>query len=56
MNENFKTVNEIRRYIVEKYSLNDRIRTKNNLIYRNNEIVLIENIVTGDLKVKRNLR
>ncbi len=57
MNENaIKKLSEIRNGIIEKYGLNERIRTKNNLVYKNNEIVLIENVVTGDLKVKQNLR
>ncbi len=49
-------INDIKNYIIKKYSLKEKIRTKNNLIYRNDKIVLIENIFTGDLKVKRNLR
>ena len=57
MNENaIKILSEIRNAVIEKYALNERIRTKNNIIYRNEEIVLIENIATGDLKIKRNLR
>jgi len=55
-NEALIEINEIKNYIVKKYSLKEKIRTKNNLIYRNDKIVLIENIFTGDLKVKRNLR
>jgi len=57
MNENaIKKLSEIRNGVIEKYALNERIRTKHNLVYKNNEIVLIENIATGDLKIKRNLR
>jgi len=57
MNERaLKSVNEIRKYVIEKYSLNETIKTRNNIIYRNDDIVLIENVVTGDLKIKRNLR
>lgn len=55
-NEALIEINEIKNYIIKKYSLKEKIRTKNNLIYRNDKIVLIENIFTGDLKVKRNLR
>ena len=55
-NEALIEINEIKNFIVKKYSLKEKIRTKNNLIYRNDKIVLIENIFTGDLKVKRNLR
>jgi len=57
MNENaIKKLSEIRNGVIEKYALNERIRTKNNIIFRNEEIVLIQNIATGDLKIKRNLR
>jgi sulfur transfer complex TusBCD TusB component (DsrH family) len=57
MNENaFIKIGEIRKYIVKKYGLDTKIRTKNNIIYKNDDIVLIENVVTGDLKIKRNTR
>ena len=57
MNENaFIKIGEIRKYIVKKYGLDTTIRTKNNIIYKNDDIVLIENEVTGDLKIKRNTR
>lgn len=57
MNENaFIKIGEIRKYIVKKYGLDTKIRTKNNIIYKNDDIVLIENVVTGDLKIKRNIR
>jgi len=55
-NEALIEINDIKNYIIKKYSLKEKIRTKNNLIYRNDKIVLIENMFTGDLKVKRNLR
>jgi len=57
MNENaIRKIDEIKVGVIKKYGLDDRIRTKNNLVYKNNEIVLIQNIATGDLKIKRNLR
>jgi sulfur transfer complex TusBCD TusB component (DsrH family) len=57
MNENaFIKIGEIRKYIVKKYGLDTKIRTKNNIIYKNDDIVLIENVVTGDLKIKKNTR
>ena len=57
MNENaFIKIGEIRKYIVKKYGLDTTIRTKNNIIYKNDDLVLIENVVTGDLKIKRNTR
>lgn len=57
MNENaFIKIGEIRKYIVKKYCLDTTIRTKNNIIYKNDDLVLIENVVTGDLKIKRNTR
>jgi hypothetical protein len=55
-NEALIEINDIKNYIIKKYSLKEKIRTKNNLIYRNDKIVLIDNIFTGDLNVKRNLR
>ena len=57
MNESaFIKIGEIRKYIVKKYGLDTTIRTKNNIIYKNDDLVLIENVVTGDLKIKRNTR
>jgi hypothetical protein len=57
MNENaIRKIDEIKVGVIKKYGLDDRIRTKNNIIFRNEEIVLIQNIATGDLKIKRNLR
>lgn len=57
MNENaLKIIEEVKKSIIEKYVLTDRITTKNNVIYRNDEVVLIQNIRTGDLKFKPNLR
>jgi len=57
MNENaFIKIVEIRKHIVWRYGLDTTIRTKNNIIYKNDDLVLIENVVTGDLKIKRNTR
>lgn len=57
MNENaIEKINDIRDGIIKEYDLNRKKITRNNIIYLNDELVLIQNITTGDLKVKRNLR
>lgn len=42
--------------IIKRFGLTGEIITRNNIIYKNDEIVLIQNQTTGDLKIKRNLR
>jgi len=56
MIEAVKILDDTRNNIIEKYQLNKKITTKNNVIYTNEEVVLIQNMTTGDLKFKRNLR
>lgn len=56
MIEAIRILDDTRNSIIEKYQLNKKITTKNNVIYTNQEVVLIQNITTGDLKFKRNLR
>jgi hypothetical protein len=46
---------KIKTSLIEAHGLTEKITTRNNIIYRNNEIALIENLPTGDLKIKRNL-
>lgn len=56
MIEAIRILDEAKDCIIEKYKLNKKITTKNNVIYINNEVVLIQNTTTGDFKFKRNLR
>lgn len=57
MNEEaLKIITDTKKSLIEKYSLNKKITTKNNVIYSNDEVVLIQNMTTGELKFKQNLR
>lgn len=56
MEKAIKIIEEVRRGIIEKYALADRISTRNNIIFKNDEVVLVQNKTTGDIKLKRNLR
>ncbi len=57
MNEEaVKIITDTKKSLIEKYSLNKKITTKNNVIYSNDEVVLIQNMTTGELKFKQNLR
>jgi hypothetical protein len=51
-----KIIEEIKQEIIKGYGLSNESKTRNNSIYTNKHIVLIQNKTTGDLKVKRNLR
>lgn len=54
--EGMRIIEDLKKTIIEKYGLEKKITTKNNVIYTNEQVVLIQNITTGDLKFKRNLR
>lgn len=57
MNEEaLKIITDTKKSLIEKYSLNKKITTRNNVIYSNDEVVLIQNMTTGELKFKQNLR
>lgn len=57
MNEEaVKIITDTKNSLIEKYSLNKKITTRNNVIYSNDEVVLIQNMTTGELKFKQNLR
>lgn len=45
-------IEEIKKYIIERYKLDKEIHTKHNNIYEGDKIVLIENVITGELKLK----
>lgn len=56
MIEALKMIDEARDAIIEKHHLAQKITTRNNVIWKNKDLVLIQNTTTGDLKLKRNLR
>jgi hypothetical protein len=45
-------IEEAKKLLIEKYNLSNEIHTKHNNIYEGEHLVLIENIVTGELKLK----
>lgn len=51
-----KMIDDLRREIVKRFALTNEVQTRNNNIYKNDQIVLIQNQTTGEIKVKRNLR
>lgn len=51
-----KMIDDLRREIVKRFALTNKVQTRHNNIYKNDQIVLIQNQTTGDLKIKRNLR
>lgn len=51
-----RIITETKNNLIEKYALEKKATTRNNLIYGNKDVVLIQNIVTGELKFKQNLR
>lgn len=56
MKDSFQIIEKTKNEIIEKYGLIKKCTTKNNVIYCNSDVVLIQNMTTGDLKFKRNLR
>lgn len=56
MIEALKMIDEARDAIIQKYDLSQKITTRNNVIYKNEDLALIQNTTTGELKLKRNLR
>lgn len=56
MEESFLIIEETKNEIIGKYGLIKECTTKNNKIYSNADVVLIQNMTTGELKFKRNLR
>ena len=45
-------IEEIKEQLIVKYRLSREIQTKHNNIYEGEKITLIENTITGDLKIK----
>ena len=56
MIDQLKMIDDVRDAIIAKYYLTQKITTRNNVIWRNEDLALIQNTTTGDLKLKRNLR
>lgn len=56
MIDQLKMIDDVRDAIIEKHHLHEKITTRNNVIWRNDDLVLIQNTTTGELKFKRNLR
>lgn len=45
-------IEQIKEQIIIKYDLSREIRTKHNNIYEGEKITLIENAITGEIKIK----
>lgn len=45
-------IEEIKKTLIEKYKLSKEFQTKHNNIYEGEKITLIENAITGELKIK----
>jgi|LSQX01.2.fsa_nt_gb hypothetical protein len=45
-------IEEIKRLLIERYDLSSEIHTRHNNIYEGKSIVLIESVITGELKLK----
>lgn len=51
-----KIITDTRNSLIEKYSMKKIVTTRNNIIWGIDEVVLIQNMTTGELKLKKNLR
>jgi len=51
-----KIITDTRNSLIEKYAMKKIITTRNNIIWGIDEVVLIQNMTTGELKLKKNLR
>lgn len=45
-------IDAIKKLLIERYELKKEIHTRHNNIFEGKSIVLIENVVTGELKLK----
>lgn len=45
-------IDEIKKLLIERYGLGKEIHTRHNNIFEGEKIVLIENVITGELKLK----
>ena len=51
-----KIITDTRNSLIEKYELKKFTTTRNNVIWGTEEVVLIQNMTTGEFKLKKNLR
>jgi len=51
-----KIITDTRNSLIEKYEMKKITTTRNNIIWGTEEVVLIQNMTTGELKLKKNLR
>lgn len=51
-----KIITETKNSLIEKYAMKKITTTRNNVIWGTEEVVLIQNMTTGELKLKKNLR
>lgn len=51
-----KIITDTRNSLIEKYAMKKITTTRNNVIWGTEEVVLIQNMTTGELKLKKNLR
>lgn len=45
-------IEDVKRLLIQRYELNKEIHTKHNNIFEGDKITLIENVITGELKLK----
>ena len=45
-------IEDAKKLLIQKYELNKEIHTRHNNIYEGAKIVMIENTITGELKLK----
>jgi len=45
-------IDEIKKLLIERYELKKEIHTRHNNIFEGKSIVLIESVITGELKLK----
>ncbi|HCS74574.1 MAG TPA: hypothetical protein DIW17_11965, partial [Clostridiales bacterium] len=51
-----KIITETKNSLIEKYEMKKITTTRNNVIWGTEKVVLIQNMTTGELKLKKNLR
>jgi hypothetical protein len=51
-----KIITETKNSLIEKYAMKKITTTRNNVIWGTEKVVLIQNMTTGELKLKKNLR
>ena len=51
-----KIITDTRNTLIEKYEMKKIVTPRNNIIWGIDEVVLIQNMTTGELKLKKNLR